>query len=132
ALGVYRAILGQSSDPEQRVATIHKAMASLRMADVEKLIALARPKEGGGTEFDGIGTDITRARMSAFLHDEWAAEVSGADLRTFQDFARTDADPNQAGLVAWYFYKRKELRDALEWFKLSLGRGGDAMIAHGL
>ena len=132
AVAVYQSILNTSDDPNQRVATIQKAMSALRMADAEKLIAMARPNGQGRTEFEGIAIDITRARISAFLHDEWAAEVTAADLRAFQDYARGADDFNQPGLVAWRHYKRRELRDALEWFKLSLERGGDAMIAHGL
>jgi tetratricopeptide (TPR) repeat protein len=132
AVAVYQSILNTSDDPNQRIATIQKAMSTLRMTDAEKLIAMARPKAEGRSEFEAVAVDITRARISAFLHEEWAAEVTAADLRGFQDYARGVDDPNQAGLVAWWYYKRRDLRDALEWFKLSLERGGDAMIAHGL
>ncbi len=41
-------------------------------------------------------------------------------------------DANQSGLVAWHHYKTRAFREALDWFKLALDRGGDAMIAHGL
>lgn len=132
ALSVYRSILNSSADQPARLATIHKAMASLRMNDVETLIAMGRRDSAGRIEFAPIQTDITRARISAYLHDERVEKIPDAELAAFQEFAKTASDPNQPGLVAWYFYKTKVHRQALEWFKLALEHGGDAMIAHGL
>ena len=37
----------------------------------------------------------------------------------------------QTGLLGWYAYKRHQFREALEWFKQAIARGGDAMVAHG-
>ena len=125
-------------DPDQRqrsgerLATIQKAMAVLRMADVEPLIAMGVKPQDGSSEFAPIMVDITRARIAAYLHDERVQDVVDADMRLFENFARAAADPNQSALVGWYDYKHKDYRDALEWFKLSIAHGGDAMIAHGL
>ncbi len=132
---VYRSILADRSDVNERRATIEHAIAFIPMAYTEKLIAMGRKgasaKDGLG-EFEPIAIDITRARISAFLHDEPAVQVSDAELSRFQDFVRDAADPNEPGLVAWYAFKRRDYPRALEWFKLAIGHGGDAMIAHGL
>jgi hypothetical protein len=93
---------------------------------------MARSLSDGRSEFAPIAIDITRARMSAFLHDEPVNQIGDAEMRAFEDYARSSDDFNQSGLVAWYYYKRKQPRDALEWFKLALQRGGDGMVAHGL
>lgn len=132
AVGVYRGILANSQDPAARLATIQKAMSLLRMADVEPLIALARTRSDGKSEFEPIMVDIIRQRIAAYLHDERSAPIPAEELAKFQDFARNVEDPNQPGLVAWYYYKTKDYQNALEWFKVALERGGDAMIAHGL
>ena len=132
ALGVYRTILNSSNDQPARLATIQKAMANLRMNDVETLIAMARTDSSGRSEFAPILIDIVRSRISAYLHDERAELVAVPELAAFQDYAKSVEEPNQPGLVAWYYYKTKSFRDALDWFKLALERGGDAMIAHGL
>jgi tetratricopeptide (TPR) repeat protein len=132
AVAIYRDILLSANDPRDRLATIHKAMDNLRITDVEPLIAMGRRDGLGRSEFDAIASDITRARISAFLHDERPQPVPEAEFRRFEDYARGVQDANQAGLVAWHHYKTKAFRDALEWFKLALERGGDAMIAHGL
>lgn len=127
AVQTYKSILTLNREADVRLATIQKAMSTLRMSDVEPLIAMGR-----NNEFAPIQTDITRMRISAYLHDERAEEIPAAELKAFEDYARSASDPNQAGLVAWYYYKAKAFREALEWFKLALERGGDAMIAHGL
>lgn len=132
AVAIYRDILQASNDARDRIATIHKAMDNLRITDVGPLIAMGRRDVAGRSEFDAIAHDVTRARIAAFLHDERTQPVPDAEFRRFEDYARSVSDANQAGLVAWHHYKTKSFRDALEWFKIALERGGDAMIAHGL
>jgi cellulose synthase operon protein C len=132
ALRILTSILKTRSDANERVGTIHRAIASLPMADVERLLSMGRPDAAGIGEFEAITTDVTRARMSAFLHDEPAREITAAELIRFGDFARTTSDPNQPALIAWYALKRNDLREALEWFKQAIDRGGDATVAHGL
>jgi tetratricopeptide (TPR) repeat protein len=132
AVQIYKSILTLNRESDVRIATIQKAMASMRMSDVEPLIAMGAVSADGKSEFAAIQTDITRARISSFLHDERVAEIPAPELKAFEDYARGASDPDQAGLVAWYYYKTKAFRDALDWFKLALERGGDAMIAHGL
>jgi tetratricopeptide (TPR) repeat protein len=132
AVATYAIILRTSRDSEQRIATIQKAMSTLRMVDVEQLIAMGKTDAAGRSEFHPIQTDITRQRISAFLHDERPERIPEAEMKAFEEFARGAEDPNQPGLVGWYYYKIKSFRDSLEWFKLALQKGGDAMIAHGL
>jgi hypothetical protein len=129
---IYKSILTADKVPAERLATVQKAMGNMRMADVEPLIAMGASSAGGPNEFAPIMLDITRARISAFLHNERDQDVPDAELRAFGEFARASADPNQAGLMGWYGYSHKDYRNALEWFKLSLTHGGGAMVAHGL
>lgn len=131
-LAIYQTILKTNNKTEQRIATIQKAMGTLRMADVETLVAMAKVDANGKDEFAAISVDLTRARMSAFLHDEAAREITPAELDEFKAYAEKDQDPNQPALAAWYHYKRREYREGLDWFKLALEHGGDAMVAHGL
>ncbi|HEY8578525.1 MAG TPA: hypothetical protein VIL72_01465 [Beijerinckiaceae bacterium] len=127
AIGIYQSILASSREQAERVATIQKAMDVLRISDVEPLIAQGRPGE-----FAALATDITRARISAYLHDERVEPIPAQEFKAFEAYARGVSDANQAGLVAWHHYKARDHRAALDWFKLALERGGDAMVAHGL
>lgn len=119
-----------TSTPPERLATIQKGMAFLPMAEAEKLIVLASAR--GPNELAPIASDITRARLSAFLRDEPAEPVTPEALAAFGDHVRATQDANQPGLLAWYAYKKRDNPAAFTWFKLAIARGGDAMIAHGL
>ncbi|WP_457798885.1 hypothetical protein [Methylocystis sp. S23] len=132
AVNMFKRILTSTKDPHIRVATIQKALGSLRMADVETLLAAVPGASQGAGEFAQIAIDITRARMAAFLHDERSEEVPPADVAKFEAYAKNSKDANQIGLVAWYDYKRRDFNAALDWFKLAIQHDGDAMIAHGL
>jgi len=132
ALSLYKSILSANADPQIRLATIQKAMAVLRMRDVEPLISMGTKRADGTSEFSVIANDITAARMAAFLHDERAEEVSPDDVAKYEQAAREGRDPSHLGLVAWYDYKRRDYAAALEWFKMAIANGGDATIAHGL
>lgn len=132
ALGIYQTILKTTQDPQKRIATLQMAMAHLPMADVEQLYAMGQILADGHNEFDAILTDITRARIVAFLHDARPDNIKPEDFASFRTFAKSATDPNQAGLVGWYYYKRVDYPHALTWFKLAMSKGGDGVIAHGL
>ncbi|QEE41265.1 MULTISPECIES: hypothetical protein [unclassified Methylobacterium] len=132
AFELYKSILDGNADSGVRLATIQKTMAHLRMAQAERLIEMGHRGPNGTSEFDAIRLDITRARIAAFLHEESAESPTPADLAAFQTVARKSGDPSQTSLLGWYAYKRRQYREALEWFKHAIARGGDAMVAHGL
>ncbi|MBP1183057.1 hypothetical protein [Methylobacterium sp. PvR107] len=132
AFELYKSILDGSADSGVRLATIQKAMAHLRMAQAERLIEMGHRGANGASEFDAIRLDITRARIAAFLHEDSAETPTPGDLAAFQTGARKSGDPSQTSLLGWYAYKRRQFREALEWFKQAIARGGDAMVAHGL
>ncbi len=132
ALNVYKTILAHESNAQLRLTTVKKAMSSLRMDEVERLLAMARKDSAGHGEFDSLAPDIARARIAAFLHDERLEQVNPQDLKIFGDFASAASDPNQPGLLGWYYYKLKVYSSALDWFSFALSRGGDSMVAHGL
>lgn len=132
AQNIFKRVLTTSKDPHIRVATIQKAMGSLRMTDVETLLAAAPGAAEAKGEYAVLAVDLTRARIAAYLHDERKDEVPQAEVEKFEAYAKESRDANQLGLVAWYDYKRRDFNAALEWFKSAISADGDAMIAHGL
>ena len=129
---VLESILVTSVDPRERIATIHKALALLPMRDAEDLIRSGKTDAAGVSEFAVIAIDITRARISALLHDTPGSDISPSELVSFQDYALGVTEPDQVALLAWYALKRNDLSEALEHFKSSIAKGGDATVAHGL
>lgn len=132
ALAIYTVILNRREDPKERSATIQKALGLLPISDVDTLLKLGRVGLDGTSEFADLAIDVTRARISAVLHDEIGALIDAAELTRFEAFARTSPDAGDPGLLAWLALKQGRNSEALTWFELSLSHGGDAMIAHGL
>jgi tetratricopeptide (TPR) repeat protein len=132
AAALYEFVLKNRTDISERTATIQKALALLSMADAEKLIAMGRVGPDGKSEFEVIRVDIARARIAAFLRNDPAKTVDAADLAAVENAAREASDAGQPRLLAWYAYRLGQFDTALDWFKLSLDREGDAMTAHGL
>ncbi|HVB89022.1 MAG TPA: hypothetical protein VND97_02365 [Beijerinckiaceae bacterium] len=132
AVAIYTSLLNSDNNEQERLATFQKAMAHLPMSEVEPLLAMARRGADGKPEYEPIMNDIIRARIVAYLHDERTQDIPADQLHAFEAYAKSSAQPNEAGLVAWYFFKLKAFDRALSWFKIALANGGDAMIAHGL
>lgn len=132
ASALYRSLLKEQVDPGLRLATVQKAMAALPMASVEPLLAMRSPGAEGADEFRAIHQDVTRARIVAVLHGQPAGRIEPADLAALGDQARRLGEPSQIALLGWYAYHRRQFREAHDWFKTALTRGGDAAAATGL
>ncbi|MFC0284013.1 hypothetical protein ACFFJB_10410 [Camelimonas abortus] len=131
AMETYRLIMSGDYSTQERIATIQKAMTVLPMEQVDELAAMARTVNGV-SELEPIAIDLIRARISAFLKEERKTPLPAEEMQRFEEYARASEDPEQSALVAWYYYNQKDYRTAYEWFKQSMAKGGDAMVAHGL
>ena len=129
---VLRRILAGSHDPAVRVATAEKALALLTIERAEELLTLGHAGPEGASEFAGIVGDITRARLSAFLRRQRREPVPADEIAGLAAAIRAGRDGAGASLLGWYAFARRDYGDALEWFKLAIAAGGDAMTAHGL
>ncbi|SFV06934.1 hypothetical protein SAMN02799631_04488 [Methylobacterium sp. 174MFSha1.1] len=132
AAALYRTLLTEQTDAPLRLATVQKAMAVMPMAQVEPLLALGRTGADGSDAFQAIRLDVTRARIVAVLHGEAVERIEPADLAALAAQVRRLGEPSQIGLLGWYAYHRRQFREALDWFKAAMARGGDAAIATGL
>lgn len=127
-----RRLLAASSDPAVRLATVQKGLGLLGLEAVETLIAQGRTGENGRSEWEPIALDITRARIAGFLRRQRSTDIPRPDVEALARTVRAAHDSPGASLLGWYAFQRDDLREALDWFKLSLATGGDAMTAHGL
>lgn len=132
AAALYQFVLTNRTVAAERTATVQKALATLSMAEAEKLIAMGKVGPDGRSEFDAIRLDITRARISAILRNDPGNAVEPGDVAALEDAARQSSASGDARLLAWYDYRLGRFDAALDWFKTSLAREGDAMTAHGL
>jgi len=131
ALEVYKFVLTNVDTAPERLATIQKAISLLPMSQVEQLLALGN-SDSISNEFDPIRIDITRARIVGKLRGDGVKDIDSKAWNEFLTFAKVQDQPGQIGLSAWYLYQQGAFKDALDYFKLALDKGGDAQIAHGL
>jgi cellulose synthase operon protein C len=132
SLAVFRRILTECTNVEERLATVHKALAVLSPLLVEPLLALGKVNPDGTGEFDSVKPDIFRARLGAIAGGDKTITVDPAELATFE--ANAQADPkniDDAGLLGWFYYGQETWETALTWFQLALDRGGDVKVAEG-
>ena len=135
ALSVYQSILKSSAEQPARLATIQKAMANLRMGDVEKLLGRMQGRKPTAAVKYQLDERRHRARAHQRLSARRAyrARFPAPQLAAFTGIrARPRATRTSRASSPGTSYKTKAYREALEWFKLALEQGGDAMIAHGL
>ena len=125
-------VLQRSGDANERRTTILKALALLRMLDVEQFLEMGRKIEGAASDFSDLANDLTRGRILAFLRGEREEAIDPAQLAAFEAFAEMGQGSEAAELVAWLAFRKNKLDAALKWFLLARARSGDPTSAHGL
>ncbi|WP_128293543.1 hypothetical protein [Afifella aestuarii] len=132
ALALYEKILQDSSNSDERLGTIQKALGLLPVREVETLISLGRTNPDGSNEFDIVEDDLLRARIGAIAAGEDVGTVSRSELVRFEDGVEADKSAmSDAALLGWFYYGQNDWQDAARWFKTSLDRGGDVKSAEG-
>ena len=132
ALAAFRRVLSGNPDPALQLATVQKAFAMLPIGAAEEILASVKRDPGATAEIAAVAGDVTRARIAAFLHRERSDPVADEELKPVADSIRLNRDGAGASLLGWYAFARRQNEEALEWFKLAITSGGDAMTAHGL
>lgn len=132
AQDILRRTLSGTLDPAARLATVQKAFALLPIGAAEDILAAAKRDPRVSDELGAVAGDVTRARIAAFLHRERSEVVADEEIRPLAESIRLSRDGAGASLLGWYAFARRQNEEALEWFKLAIASGGDAMTAHGL
>ncbi|TCT31086.1 cellulose synthase [Martelella mediterranea] len=131
AVDAYSYILKNCDKPEERFATMQKAMQLLPFSDVKTLLTYERTDDAGGPEFQEIRDELLRKRFAEAGADE-SITVAPEDLDHMETLANTSGDPDDAELLAWYFLQRGSDAAAEEWFRKANAEGGSATTAQGL
>lgn len=124
-------VLQNCANPQERLATVQKALPLLTPVDMEALLKLEQTGADGKPEFDGIRDDIARGFVA-----QGGANASVAVSKTYVDrleeIARRDGKASDDLLLGWYFYRRSEIQAADEWFRRSYDKQPVAAAAQGL
>ncbi len=117
AVEVYRYILTNCDNSRERLATVQKASAILPAPTVQELIALGK-RRGASAEFDAVGIDLIRRKLGQASSGEATELPDARELKLIEASARRGA-PDDAALLGWYNYGRKDYAAAKEWFSLA-------------
>jgi len=118
AVEVYRYILTTCDNSRERLATVQKASAILPAPTVQELIALGK-RRGAGTEFDAVGIDMIRRKIGQVSSGETTEMPDARELKLIETSARRGT-ADDAALLGWFHFGRKDYAAAKEWFALAV------------
>jgi len=131
AVDAYSYILSNCTDAGERMATVQKAATVLPYSHVEPLLALEKPTEGGGGEFDSIRDDLAR-RFVSEANEKPALEIAPEHLERLAELASGRGAASDAVLLGWYHLRRDNAGEAERWFRLAREQEDSADAAQGL
>jgi cellulose synthase operon protein C len=128
AFDLYRFILTRCPDPQERLATIQKASVLLNPSTTEKLLALGL-KGGDRSGFENARADLFRRRLGEAING--GADVNAAELKSFETMVDQRRLVDDALLLGWLRYSRKDWGGAINWFKLATSWGNPPKAIEG-
>ena len=129
---VYKYILTNCADSGERLATMQKASLMLPQAGIDSLVLLGHPMPDGTSEFDSIGFNNLRTRMTAAITADMNADPVGPnEIEHFAAYVRATRQPSDIGLIGWYYYHLEEYRAAYAWFTVGARTSRDPKFLEG-
>ena len=130
ALDSYLYVLRNCDQPEERLATVQKAMDLLPRSDLDQLLAAERTTDGKA-EFESVRGELARRALVAADADP-SITASPADLALVEKLANDNAAVSDYLLLGWYYLRRDDPRVSEEWFRKAHAKQNDAASSQGL
>jgi tetratricopeptide (TPR) repeat protein len=130
AIDAYLYVLRNCEKPEERFATMQKAMVVLPRADLDQLLATERIVDGKA-EFEPVRGEIARRAIIEADADPKIV-VSPADLALVEKLANEGRLQSDELLLGWYYLRRENPRAAEDWFRKARAKQNDAASSQGL
>lgn len=131
AKDAYGYVLKNCDNPQERMATLQKALPLLARAPIDDLLALERKGADGKGEFDSIRGDIARQSMANADADS-KLTVADDDIARVQKLASDGGLVSDDLLLGWYYVRRDKAQDAETWFRKAHDKEDTAATAEGL
>lgn len=125
ARDAYAYVLANCDRPQERLATVQKAMAVLAQSDLDVLLRYQR-----GNEFAPVMDDLTRRRVGKAAEDP-KLTAAPDDLTRVEALANGNTLSGDPLVLGWYYYRHADPQRALGWFKMSSDREASAKAAEG-
>lgn len=131
AKDAYGYVLDNCTKPEERLATVQKALPLLSRADLDALLAREKTNTDGSKEFDSIRNDLARKAVADAGADP-KVMVPPADVSRVEKLANDIVEPSDPLILGWYYLRRNDPVAAEKWFRLSHDRENAASSSQGL
>lgn len=131
ARDAYLYILKNCTKPEERVATIQKALPLLSRQNLDQLLATEQKMPDGKGEFTAIRGDIARQSLANADTDPKLV-VPSADLATVEALANDGGLASDDLLLGWYYLRRENPQSAESWFRKAREKESTAKASQGL
>ncbi|MBZ9674324.1 tetratricopeptide repeat protein [Mesorhizobium sp. ES1-1] len=131
ARDAYLYVLNTCKKPEERVATIQKALPLLPRQDLDQLLATERKTADGKGEFEAVRGDIARQSLANADADPKLV-ISPEDIATVKALADKDGLASDDMLLGWYYVRRENPKDAETWFRKARDKENTAAASQGL
>jgi len=127
----YGYILTNCTVPEERLATLQKAMALLDRADLAPLLAMERAGPDGVGEFASIRLDLARSAIAEVLTGK-TAKAAPEDVTALETSAKATQSAEDLRLLGWYSLNQKQPSAGRGWFELAMAADPSVLSAHGM
>ncbi|OBQ70108.1 tetratricopeptide repeat protein [Mesorhizobium erdmanii] len=131
ARDAYLYILRNCAKPEERVATIQKALPLLSRQNLDQLLATEQKTADGKGEFAAIRGDIARQSLANADTDPKLV-IADADLAAVQALANDGGLASDDLLLGWYYVRRDNPQSAESWFRKARQKENSAKASQGL
>lgn len=131
AKDAYLYILNNCKKPEERYATIQKALPLLSRQDLDRLLATEQKTPDGKGEFAALRGDIARQSLANADADPKLV-IPAIDIATVEGLAREGGLASDSLLLGWYYVRRDNPQAAEIWFRKARDKENTAKSSQGL
>ncbi|UVK37814.1 tetratricopeptide repeat protein [Mesorhizobium sp. AR10] len=131
ARDAYLYVLNNCKKPEERVATIQKALPLLSRPSLDQLLAKEQKAADGKGEFAAVRGDISRQSLANADADPKLV-VAPEDLATVKMLAQEGGLASDDLLLGWYHVGRNNPQEAEAWFRRARDKENTASSSQGL
>lgn len=117
---VYKYILSNCSVPQERLATVRKALTMLGVEPARRLMELGAPGE-----FDVVNDDILAIRFSNVVAGKAKDDLTNDEKKRAAELAEKKGDIGFMTLLGWYAWAKGDSKTSLKWFQMGMNAQGN-------
>ncbi|TPN81820.1 tetratricopeptide repeat protein [Mesorhizobium sp. CU2] len=131
AKDAYLYILNNCKKPEERYATVQKALPLLSRQNLDLLLATEQKTPDGKGEFAALRGDIARQSVANADADAKLV-IPAADIAMVEQLAKDGGLASDSLLLGWYYVRRDNPQAAETWFRKARDKENTAKASQGL